>query len=342
MSLTTSSAARVFNQTFYNVFEMAKAHLRKLSKASEITLLKISNGLESSRFVVAMVVRNESARLPYFLRYYRSLGFQQFIVVDNASTDGTIADLMNEDDVSIFSTTASYKKSRFGNDWINYLLSKYCARKWILYVDADELVTYPHQDTKSILNLTNYLSSVSLRSMNCIMIDMYSEHSVDENYCAPGQSPLEICCYYDPVGYFKDYDPVSRTTWIKGGVRGRMFFKNVRESPALNKTPLVLWKKHYAFLKSSHEVWPLGLNSPVPDRGAAVSGAILHFKFLSEWGQRVAEESARQERSFEDRSYTVAEDTKFFFNSKSKRYTDWKSLEKDNLLTGNSWPASLP
>ncbi|HLQ20323.1 MAG TPA: glycosyltransferase family 2 protein, partial [Tabrizicola sp.] len=34
-------------------------------------------------------VRNEAARLPHFLRHHRALGVRHFLIVDNASSDGS-------------------------------------------------------------------------------------------------------------------------------------------------------------------------------------------------------------------------------------------------------------
>ena len=42
--------------------------------------------------VVAVVLAyNEALRFPHFLEHYRALGVSHFIVVDNNSTDGSIA-----------------------------------------------------------------------------------------------------------------------------------------------------------------------------------------------------------------------------------------------------------
>ena len=38
----------------------------------------------------------------------------------------------------------------FGNDWINQVINRYCQKKWVLYVDADEFLVYPHCDTRPI------------------------------------------------------------------------------------------------------------------------------------------------------------------------------------------------
>ena len=63
--------------------------------------------------------RNEGVRLPYFLQYSRNLGVNHFLIVDNDSDDQSLAYLAGQSDVSVWHTTASYKRARFGVDWLN-------------------------------------------------------------------------------------------------------------------------------------------------------------------------------------------------------------------------------
>ena len=82
--------------------------------------------------------RDEMVRLPYFIKYYRQLGVSHFLMVDNDSTDGGREFLADLPDVSLWSTTGSYKRSRFGVDWLNWLQSKYGHGHWSLVVDPGE------------------------------------------------------------------------------------------------------------------------------------------------------------------------------------------------------------
>ena len=85
-------------------------------------------------------LRNELVRLPYFLRYYRELGINHFLIVDNGSDDGSDALLAAQADVSLWRTTAGYKASRFGVDWVTWLLARYGHGHWCLTLDADILL----------------------------------------------------------------------------------------------------------------------------------------------------------------------------------------------------------
>ena len=77
-----------------------------------------TTGIKRTDILLFVTVRNEEERLPYFLDYYRRLGIDHFLFVDNASTDGTGELLRRQDDVSLWSSDQSYRLSRFGVDWL--------------------------------------------------------------------------------------------------------------------------------------------------------------------------------------------------------------------------------
>ena len=114
-------------------------------------------------------VRNEEQRLPHFLRYYRTLGVKHFLFVDNKSSDNSFAFLKDQSDVSLWQTDQSYRRARFGVDWLGYLRLKYAHGHWALTVDADELFVYPHCDTRPLQALTDWLDSAEVRSFGCLL-----------------------------------------------------------------------------------------------------------------------------------------------------------------------------
>ncbi|HEY3596952.1 MAG TPA: glycosyltransferase family 2 protein [Paraburkholderia sp.] len=323
----------------YSAVEFSKAHIRRIAKSREVSAVRMSPGLAAASHVLIMTVHNEAHRMAFFLSYYKALGFEQFIVLDNESTDGLRSLLENEPGVSVFAAKGSYKNSRFGNDWINKVLSKYCSGKWILYVDADEFFVYPHSDTKNIVELTAHLAHKRQRSMNSLMVDMYSDRKASANRCRPGENPAQVCPLYDAYGYQTRFDARSRTAWTKGGVRGRIFFEDVWAGPALNKTPLVFWKRPYAFLKSSHQLWPAHLNQPASQSGNAMTSALLHFKFLADINDKLHAESVRQQHTSEYGAYTdqlhAKREEPDFVGAPTARYEGWRSLLRDKLIASD-------
>ncbi len=81
---------------------MSKAHVRRLAKRSEIITVNLRSGLASANHIVIAVIRNDVNRLPFLLDYYRRLGIQHFIFVDNESNDGSEAFLIEQPDVRFF------------------------------------------------------------------------------------------------------------------------------------------------------------------------------------------------------------------------------------------------
>ena len=97
-----------------------------------------TDNIKKSDLLLYSTMRNEGVRLPYFLSYYREMGINHFLFVDNDSTDGTLDYLSRQPDVSVWHTSASYKRSRFGVDWLNWLQMRYGHEHWCLTVDPDE------------------------------------------------------------------------------------------------------------------------------------------------------------------------------------------------------------
>src|SRR6056297_1358246 len=91
--------------------------LRCLRKSRELTRIQNNTArIRPGDVLLVSTFRNERVRLPYFLRYYRDLGVDHFLFVDNDSTDGTFACLEGQDDISVWHTKASYKRATYGVD----------------------------------------------------------------------------------------------------------------------------------------------------------------------------------------------------------------------------------
>ena len=93
--------------------------------------------------LACVVVRNEALRLPFLLEYYRRLGVDRFLFVDNGSADGTLEFLLAQPDVHVWSTSFSFNQANFGSAWFEVLLSTYGVGHWCVMVDADELLVFP-------------------------------------------------------------------------------------------------------------------------------------------------------------------------------------------------------
>ena len=159
-------------------------------------------------------LRNEKIRLPYFLEYYRDQGVNHFLIVDNDSTDGSAEYLAEQPDVSIWRTSASYKRSRFGVDWLNWLQLKYAHGHWALTVDPDEFLVYPFCDTRPLRALTDWLDASNIKSFSAMLLDMYPKGRLDEQPYKSGQNPVEIASWFDSGNYNLSRNKRFGNLWI--------------------------------------------------------------------------------------------------------------------------------
>lgn len=288
-------------------------------------------------------LRDEHVRLPYFLKYYRDLGVQHFIIVDNGSSDGGAEYLADQSDVSLWSTNASYKRSRFGIDWLNWLQQKYAHGHWTLVVDPDELFVYPFCDTRPIRALTDWLDVSQVKSFGAMLLDMYPKGRIDAVPYLPGQNPIEIASWFDPGNYQVTKNHKFGNLWIQGGPRARVFFANQpKKSPALNKIPLVKWHKNYAYESSTHMLLPRGLNLTYDEWGGEkASGVLLHAKFLDTFTVKAAEELTRKQHysaSVEYKAYAEQfDDTPDLWCKWLEKYINWRQLEILGLMSKGNW-----
>jgi hypothetical protein len=237
-----------------------------------------------------LVVRNEMLRLPSTLRHHRSLGVHRFFVLDNGSTDGTLDFLAGEPDVHLFSTTESYAQSRYGVSWTNELLDKFGTGHWTITIDADEQFVYPHYEEIGLPDFCRHLDDTGAEAVCCLLLDMYSDVSVDVTHHAQDAPLLGTCRYFDVAPYRLVRCNDAPYFQIHGGLRERIFRHIQTRFHAPTK-----WSPGRKFLCSTHTITPVKI--------APIMAVLLHFKFLSDFHKRVEIEVARGEHYEDAREY---------------------------------------
>lgn len=288
-------------------------------------------------------LRNERIRLPYFLDYYRKLGIDHFLLVDNGSDDGSREHLAAEPDVSLWSARHGYKQSRFGVDWLMTLLRRYGRDNWCLTVDVDEFLVFPFCETRSLRALTDWLDSSGNRCFSAMLLDMYPKGAMHEQPYREGQNPFEIAQYFDSGNYTIRRNPGLGNLWIQGGPRARLYFvDDPTEAPAMNKIPLVKWDPSYAYVSSTHMLLPRGLNLVYEDAGGEKpSGCLLHAKFLDTFAAKAEEELRRGQHYAESQEYRAYRDgiagARDLWCNWSEKYINWRQLEILGLMSKGNW-----
>lgn len=288
-------------------------------------------------------LRNERIRLPYFLAYYRKLGIDHFLLVDNGSDDGSREYLADQPDVSLWTTRHGYKQSRFGVDWVMHLLRRHGCGNWCLTVDVDEFLVFPFCETRPLRALTDWLDSSETRSFAAMLVDMYPKGAMHEQPYREGQNPFEIAQYFDSGNYTISRNPGLGNLWIQGGPRARLYFtEDPKEAPAMNKIPLVKWHPSYAYVSSSHMLLPRGLNLVYEDAGGEKpSGCLLHAKFLDTFSVKAEEELRRGQHYAESQEYRayregIAQERDLWCNW-SEKHINWRQLEILGLMSKGNW-----
>ncbi len=322
--------------------ERKMLRIRAKRKRYELTSLSDRTGaIRPDDVLLFSTLRNERVRLPYFLNYYRDLGVRHFLVVDNGSTDGSADYLQRQGDVSLWRTEGSYKRARFGVDWLNALQMRYGHGHWTLVVDPDEFLVYPFCDTRPLPALCDWLDSCEVRSFGAMLLDVYPKGPIGAQPYREGQDPLEIAHWFDAGNYTISKNPKYRNLWIQGGPRAREFFaQDPRSAPALNKTPLVRWDRRYVYVSSTHALLPRGLNLVYDQSGGEkTSGILLHTKFLDTFAQKAEEELDRKQHYAGSREYRAyaEEGAPELWCKWSERFIGWRQLEILGLMSKGNW-----
>lgn len=324
--------------------ERLRYRLRAFRRRRQLTpVITRTDQITRNDILLFCTVRNERIRLPYFIQYYREIGVDHFFFVDNGSDDDTLDYLKAQADVSVYFTKESYRRSRFGVDWTQWLARLYGHGHWCLTVDTDEFLVYPYCDTRPIRALTDWLDASAVRSFGTIMLDMYPKGPLTRATYEEGKDPIELAQWFDSGNYTIERNNFYWNLWIQGGPRARHFFSDdPKRAPALNKIPLVKWDRRYTYVSSTHMLLPRGLNL-VYDKlgGEKTSGCLLHAKFLSTLPEKTAEERKRKEHYASGREYKAydegLDEDPDLWCQWSEKYINWRQLEILGLMSKGNW-----
>jgi len=286
--------------------------------------------------ILLCVVRNESLRLPYLLSYYRKLGFDRFLFVDNGSTDGTTDFLLAQPDSAVL-----YTEDRFGAppgaglSWKNTILDQFCDGRWVLVADADEILVWPDSERESIQTLTQRFDGSGAEVLFTLMLDMYSDKPFGEIGYKPGLNFVDCAPFFDRGPYVLLSAGPFPFRQIDGGVRARLYrtFRVPSAAPVMSKVPLVKWRAGQRFIIAQH-----ALLNPAPL--APMQAALLHFKMFDDLPLKCEVEVQRGEYYAQGREYEAlgmfirnSPNRSFFDPAISVRFQNTNQLRSMGLIT---------
>lgn len=235
-----------------------RRYIEFLNLKNTFTLECVKQNYDASKESITLIsmVRNERWRLGHFIEHYKKIGVDNFIFIDNCSSDDTVSFLSEYDAVSIFSYTSKYS-SLLICCAIQSLIDLFGHNKWYVLVDADELAVFSQIEKEYTLkHLVRYAQQKQIRQIRGVLVDMYADGGFEKYLSLNSiEEVLTACCFFDAEGYRHRFDKYISPA--RGGVRQRMLHDlGISEQPPLlSKFPLRFFDDECLFL-SPHCTWP--------------------------------------------------------------------------------------
>ena len=296
---------------------------------------------------VITVAHNKLARLPDFVRHYRAIGVQRFIIVDHRSTDETSAFLLAQPDVELYRTEASYARATFGNMWTTGLARKYAMGRWALLADADEFLVYDGMERHDLSDLVQFIERRGETRLYAPMLDMYSREPISDVRVNVHAKLVDVAPYFDPFSAggrtYYERSRLPNGPALFNHRRSRVFsgsaFRNQDGTPVkfhMEKFPLSKWTDKTAYC-NIHSPYPFADN---PSRQLA---ALLHFKFVGgfqEYNRAVARLGQAAMRGAEHAGYAETierQNDLCLFHENSRLYEGPRSLIHEGFIEPLNW-----
>lgn len=248
------------DRTFPIAEEFLNARIEKISDRE-------LNITDEKKPILICALKNDIQKMEYFMEHYRKLGIENFVFLDNNSTDGTFEFLLKQPDTIVYRCEHPFTANR-KIAWLNRLIAECGINKWYLSVDSDEFLTYIGYTKNKIEDVVKEAESCDMKRIGCIFLDMYPKgplFETDENV-----NFMEKYCYFD-----KDTHDFARTTngmSIMGGPRARVFGIKMKLSRYI-----LFYFQEDDVIPSAHYLMPLEKSYGMP-----VWFATLHYKFVNE------------------------------------------------------------
>lgn len=313
------------------------------------------------------IMRNERFFLDAFFDHYRRLGVEQFLMLDDGSTDGSVEFFRSQPDCVLFSSELKYgmdiavemPDGRVRHDRAGVLFKRvigetFCRGEFGLYADADEFLLLPG-GIPDLATLYRRLAKSSVDAVVASLVEFYPE-SVSELKGSPHPRSFDdlvaLYPYFDalPLVKFRSGLPPKR---VNGSASRRLFADygiTLAAEPlpmaphwlnrlmprrpgksATMKTPIVRWRPG-VWISDTHR-------SNVRPSGEVLL-AFAHFKFNHRLAQKTEEAIRLRSYAGKSEKYELYAELMTqmlaagasFTGPDSRRYSGPTDLERAGLL----------
>lgn len=261
LTMTNSDLYRRFLQVYQN-------------KGVRCLQRKTGNNIPHDQVILVGVVKNDLPKIRMQIAHHRSLGIQNFVYIDNMSSDGTFEWLRNQN-VDLYQVDEPFS-ALIKIAWIRQITDVYGYNRWYLILDSDELLVYPGMEYGDIKDLIHFAEKEDMNFIQSFLIDVYSKGKIfgesRESINIDADSLKKQNCYFDTDSYF--FRPSYKGLRIVGGPRTRIFSsKKEPFTPLLTKNTFACLRKEDMLGVHYLKPYYRNFNHPI------ISG-LLHYKFL--------------------------------------------------------------
>lgn len=220
--------------------------------------------------ILLVVVKDDCDRMKVLFEHYRNLGINQFVVLDNNSTDGTLEFLSTQENTRVYQILEEFQTQK-KEAWIEKLLVKLRYNRWYIVADSDELIDYQNSEKHSLIDVIKWADNNNCKRLGGYLVDMYSKNALFEQNLSPDKMTEEFCCF-DTDSYLLNKNNKGVFSYsVLGGPRKRVFGTDC----SLSKECVFYFDKHTLF-RNCHFLLPSKRWEEIPR-----VFAIKHYKFLS-------------------------------------------------------------
>ena len=248
---------------------------------------------EATGLAVFAVIRDEMFFLPAFLNHHRRLGVNQFLVLDDGSSDGSAAYIAAQGDCVLLRSPLSYAETVSSVDLAGrpmerracFFFKQYIPELWlrgrmVLALDADEFLLLPPgiHDADALLAA---MHRHGVHTAGTSLLEFFPEQLSDLEHEREAASLEDLLaqapCY--------DHAPLTRFRW-RGGLAGirpsasTRIFRGAGIAHPYTTTPfkVPLYRHHRNWIVGSHRT------RRAPDRRLLLT--LAHFKFTHDLFRR--------------------------------------------------------